>query len=111
MKTYCFALDLKNDALLIAEYKRYHETEHIWPEVVDSIKSHGVLREQIFLLGTRMVLVLFTSDEFELQEKAQHDLGNVRLQDWEKLMWSYQQSLPEADPTQKWVQMDKIFDV
>jgi len=38
MKTFCFALDLKDDPELIAEYKRYHEPDSIWPEVVESIR-------------------------------------------------------------------------
>ena len=36
MKTYCLALDLKHDPALIAEYKRYHEPDVIWPEVLRS---------------------------------------------------------------------------
>lgn len=111
MKTYCFALDLKDDPSLIAAYKRYHEPEHIWPEVLTNIRSHGVLREQIFLVGTRMVLVLFTTDDFDPKEKAAHDSRNTKMQEWEELMWTYQQALPQASHGQKWVQMDRIFDV
>ena len=43
MKTYCFALELDDDPALIAEYKRYHQMENIWPSVVQSALSHGVV--------------------------------------------------------------------
>ena len=40
MNRYCFALDLKNDENLIAEYEKYHEA--IWPEIRESIVSSGI---------------------------------------------------------------------
>jgi L-rhamnose mutarotase len=53
MKTYCLALDLQDDTELIAEYKRYHEPENIWPEVVANTKGQGIVSQEIYLLGTR----------------------------------------------------------
>jgi L-rhamnose mutarotase len=111
MKTYCLALDLKNDPALIAEYIRYHQPSIIWPEVVDNIKGQGILSEEIFLLGTRLVMVLRTTDSFSLEEKAAVDCANVKMQAWEDLMWKYQQPLPQAKPGEKWILMEKIFDV
>ncbi len=34
---YCFALDLKDDAGLIAQYESYHKS--VWPEIIESIKE------------------------------------------------------------------------
>jgi len=31
MQRFCLALDLVNDAALIAEYESYHQ--HVWPEI------------------------------------------------------------------------------
>ena len=111
MKTYCLALDLKDDPALIAEYRRYHERDVIWPEVVENIQGQGILSEEIFLLGTRLVMVLRTTDEFSFETKAATDRANVRMQAWEKLMWTYQQPLPQAKPGEKWVLMKKIFEI
>ena len=33
VKRYCRTLDLRNDPELIAEYRRRHSRENIWPEV------------------------------------------------------------------------------
>jgi L-rhamnose mutarotase len=109
MKTYCLALDLKDDPALIAEYKLYHQPGHIWREVVENIKSQAILSEEIFLLGTRMVMVLRTTDEFSFEAKAVLDRANSRMMEWEKLMWKYQQPTPQARPGEKWVLMEKIF--
>jgi len=111
MKTYCLTLDLHDDPDLIAEYKKYHEPDTIWPEVVENIKSQGILRETIFLAGNRMVMVLETSDDFSFDAKATSDQANPKMREWEELMWKYQKALPQARPGEKWVRMEKIFDV
>lgn len=111
MKIYCLALDLKNDPALIAEYKQYHEPGHIWPEVVEDIKERGILREEIFLLGTRMVMVLHTTEDFSFEAENAIDRANSRMQEWETLMWKYQQPVPQARPGEKWILMEKIFEV
>jgi L-rhamnose mutarotase len=33
------------------------------------------------------------------------------VQEWERLMWTYQQSLPFAEPGEKWVLAEKIFEL
>jgi L-rhamnose mutarotase len=109
MKTYCLALDLHDDPSLIAEYRKYHEPGMIWPEVVDNIRSQGILRETIFLTGNRMVMILETTDDFSFEAKAAADEANPKMREWEELMWTYQKALPHARPGEKWVQMEKIF--
>ena len=111
VKTYCLSLDLQNDPDLIAEYKKFHEPGTIWPEVVENIKSREIISEQIFLLGSRMVMVLETTDDFSFEEKAAADQANPKMQEWEVLMWKYQKPVPEAQPGEKWALMEKIFEV
>jgi L-rhamnose mutarotase len=111
MKTYCLALDLKDDPQLIEEYKTYHRPDRIWPEVVRSIKTDGVLSEEIYLVGTRMVMVLRTTDDFSFEAKAEKVRSDPKMCAWEQLMWKYQQAIPGAKPGEKWVMMEKIFEV
>jgi L-rhamnose mutarotase len=101
---------LKDDPQLIAAYRRYHEPDGIWPEVIDAIRASGVLREEIFLLGTRMVMVLQTEDDFSFEARASADRANPRMQEWERLMNRFQQAVPEALPGHKWALMEKIFE-
>ena len=111
MKTWCLALDLNDDPALIAEYRRWHQPDQIWPEVTANIRDTGIVSERIFLLGTRMVMVLETTDDFTFERKAAIDAANRRMREWELLMDRFQQRLPQAGPGEKWVLMEKIFEI
>jgi L-rhamnose mutarotase len=108
MKRYALALDLKNNPALIAEYEAYHQA--VWPEILASIKDSGIQSMQIYRLGTRMFMVMDTTDDFSFEHKATMDSQNPKVQEWETLMWQYQQALPAAQPGEKWMLMDKIFE-
>lgn len=108
MKQYYLALDLKDDAALIAEYEAHHKI--ISPEILKSIKDSGIQRMQLFRAGNRMFMIMDVSDTFSFEEKEKMDKANPLVQSWETLMWKYQQALPFAEPGEKWVLMDKFFD-
>jgi L-rhamnose mutarotase len=106
-RRYCFTLDLKDDPKLIAEYKQYHEK--IWPEITRSIKDAGIEDLEIFLLGTRMFMIMEVNGSFSFEAKAETDKNNPKVQRWEQLMWKFQQPLPQARPGEKWILMERIF--
>ena len=106
-KRYCLTLDLKDDPKLIAEYKRYHEK--IWPEITKSIRDAGIVDMEIYLLGTRMFMIMEVSDQFSFAAKRKADKENLKVREWEQLMWKYQQALPQAGPGEKWVLLERIF--
>ena len=64
---------------------------------------------QIYRTGNRMVMLMETTDEFTFERQAELGLANDRSQEWESLMWGYQQPLPWAKPGEKWLLMDQIF--
>ena len=107
MKRYYLALDLKDDPKLIEEYRKHHE--RIWPEITASMRQAGVLDAEIYLRGTRMVMLLETTDDFSLAKKAKLDSENPKVREWEQLMWKFQQALPEAANGEKWLLMERIF--
>jgi L-rhamnose mutarotase len=104
---YCLTLDLKDDPRLIAEYKRHHE--RIWPEITASLKDAGIEDAEIYLLGTRLFMILKVNDRFSFEAKARADLANPKVREWEELMWKYQSALPQAKTGEKWLLMEKIF--
>lgn len=106
-RRYCFTLDLKDDPALIAEYKRHHQA--IWPEITRSIREAGVEDMEIYLLGTRLFMIVEAGPDFSLEKKANSDQSNPKVQEWEKLMWKFQRPLPQAKPGEKWLLMEKIF--
>ena len=106
-RRYCLALDLKDDPALIAEYEKYHR--EVWPEIIESIKSSGITALEIYRTGNRLFMIIETNDHFSFDQKAYLDAGNAKVQEWEQLMWKYQQALPGTKKGDKWVIMDNIF--
>jgi L-rhamnose mutarotase len=106
-RRFCLTLDLKEDPALIAEYKKYHEA--VWPEILRSIKESGIQDMEIYLLGTRMFMIMEVDEHFSFDKKSRADEQNPKVQEWEKLMWKFQQALPQAKPGEKWLLMERIF--
>lgn len=107
MQRFCLTLDLKDDPQLIAEYERYHQKI---PEAIEkSIRDAGILDLQIYRWGTRLFMILEAEEAFTFEKKAQMDAANPAVQAWETLMWQFQAPLPQAKPGEKWLLMDKIF--
>jgi L-rhamnose mutarotase len=106
-RRYCLTLDLKNNPKLIGEYKRHHE--EVWPEISQSIKNSGIEDMEIYLLGTRMFMIMEVNERFSFEAKAEADRANSKVQEWEKLMWTFQQPLPQAKPGEKWLLMERVF--
>ena len=109
MNRYYFALDLIDDPILIAEYEAYHKD--VWPDILSSIRDAGIERLEIYRTGSRLLMIMEANDYFSLETKAAADAINPKVQEWEKLMWKYQQALPNARPGEKWIRMELIFKV
>jgi L-rhamnose mutarotase len=56
-----------------------------------------------------MFMILEADDSFTFEKKRAMDTANPKVQEWEALMWNYQQVLPWAKEGEKWVLMEKIF--
>ena len=109
MKRYCLALDLKDDVALIAEYEAYHQ--NVWPEILQSIKESGIEHMDIYRTGNRLFMIMEVNDAFNFESKAAADAANEKVQEWETLMWKYQQALPGSKPGEKWKLMENIFSI
>ena len=107
MKRYCLALDLQDDNDKITEYEEYHR--NVWPEILASIKDSGITDLEIYRWNTRLFMVMETKDDFSFDQKKHLDANNTKVQEWEQLMWKFQQPLPWAAKGGKWVLMDRIF--
>ena len=107
MPRHCLTLDLKDDPALMAEYKRHHD--HIWPEIVDSLKNAGIHDLEIYQRGTRLFMILETEEGFSFEAKLRADAQNPKVREWEELMWKFQQPLPGSKPGEKWQMLERIF--
>ncbi|KGE15972.1 L-rhamnose mutarotase [Sphingobacterium deserti] len=109
MRRFTMALDLVDDQRLIAEYEDYHA--NVWPEIQASIRDAGVTNMEIYRFGNRLFMLMDVDDTFTFERKAAMDAANPKVQEWERLMWKFQQAVPGAKPGEKWVMMDKIFEL
>ncbi len=107
MKRYCLALDLVDDPILIEEYEKYHK--NVWKEITASIKDAGILDMEIYRTGNRLFMIMETEDNFSFEKKNEMDSGNPKVQEWEQLMWKYQQALPAAKEGEKWILTERIY--
>ena len=106
---YALALDLKDDPALIAEYEHYHANPR--PEIEATIRAAGITGMTLYRAGNRLFMLMETDDTFSFERKAQMDADNPVVQEWEALMWTYQQALPFAQPGEKWVLMKQIYNL
>lgn len=109
MQKYCLALDLNNDPALIAEYIEFHK--NVWPEIAQSIKDAGIINLEIYNVGDRLFMIIEADTDFSFEKKAKLDAANLKVQEWETLMWKFQKSLPGSKPGEKWILMNKIFEL
>ena len=94
-KRYVQTLDLKDNPDLIKQYRYYHSRQGIWPEILQGIKDSGILEMEIFLLGTRLVMIV------ELAADAE----------WEDFVAQFQKAAAGAASQEKWQPMERIFHV
>ncbi|MDO6761239.1 L-rhamnose mutarotase [Tamlana sp. 2_MG-2023] len=108
-KRYCYSCDLKDNPKLIEEYKAYHAAGSAWPEITKSIKDAGIVDMEIYLTGNRMFMIMEVNETFNPKTKSEMDANNPKVQEWEALMWKYQQELPWAAAGEKWLALEQIF--
>lgn len=110
-QTRCFAVDLKDDPQLIAEYEKYHQPENAWPEIVESIAGAGISNMRIFRIENRLFMIMDVDESFDASVKAKADAENVKVQEWETLMDTFQQRLPWAKNGEKWLELSEIYNL
>ena len=109
MKTFAFALKLKDDQKKIEEYKELHR--RVRPEVEASFRSLGIKTIRIFLLGRWLFQYVETEDHVELRRDFARHLANTKCREWEEFMMTFQEKLPEAGPDEWWAAMEQIYEL
>ena len=75
----------------------------------ESMRQAGIEGLEIYLVGNRMCMILTPGADFDPVAKAAADAASEAVQNWETLMWDFQQALPFAAPGQKWLPMERIY--
>ncbi|MBQ6694291.1 MAG: L-rhamnose mutarotase [Bacteroidaceae bacterium] len=109
VKRYCQTLDLKDNPELIAEYRKRHSEGEAWQEIMDGIREVGILEMEIYLVGTRLFMIVETPLDFNWSEAMSRLSTLPRQQEWEDYMSEFQVAPPGASSDEKWVLMERIF--
>ena len=108
-KRYCQTLDLTDNPDLIAAYRKLHSQNGIWPEILEGIKKAGVLEMEIYLLGTRLFMIVELPAEADWDEVMRRRANYPGQAEWEALPAKYQKADSNASSTEKWKLMERIF--
>ena len=107
MTRHVLAVDLKDDPAAVASYLEHHK--QVWPEVVRSLKTSGIVDMEIYVLGRRLVMFVDTNGSDFRQSFAAHQASHPRVAEWEALMKSLQEPVPGSAPGEWWAQMQPVF--
>jgi len=108
MKQYGQTINLKNDPEILRRYVEYHR--EAWPEVIEGLKSIGIRRMLIWMIGRQLFMVMETEDDFDLaRDFARYEKSTPRIREWQQLMASFQEPVPDAKPGEWWAQMEMVF--
>ena len=109
VKRYCQTLDLKDDPALIAEYRKRHSKAEIWPEIMAGIREVGILDMDIYILGSRLFMIVETPLHFDWDTAMARLATLPRQQEWEAYMALLQQCREDATSDEKWQMMERMF--
>jgi L-rhamnose mutarotase len=109
MKSFAQVLDLKNDPKIIEKYEEYHRD--VWPEVLAALKKIGIKRMEIFRVGNHLFMYCLVPDDFDPKRNFQgYTELAPRAKEWNDLMSTFQQKVPEAGPDDWWTPGKLVFD-
>ena len=109
VKRYCQTMDLKDNPELIAEYVKRHSEAEAWPEIRDGIREVGILEIEIYILGTRLFMIVETPLDFDWETAMVRLATLPRQAEWEAYMSIFQQADATATSAEKWQLMDRMF--
>ena len=109
VKRYCQTMDLKDNPELIAEYVKRHSEAEAWPEIRAGIREVGILEMEIYILGTRLFMIVETPLDFDWDTAFSRLAGLPRQAEWEEYMSVFQQADPNASSAEKWQLMEQMF--
>ena len=108
-KRYCQTLSLKNNPILIEEYRKIHSEEKAWPEIRAGIRAVGILEMEIYIFGSQLFMIIETPLDFDWKI-AMDKLSNLpRQAEWEKYVSKFQDCPCLSSSAEKWKLMERMF--
>ena len=110
-KTKCYVqtLDLRDDPDMIKEYRKWHSETFHWKEIRDGIKAVGILEMEIYILGTRLVMIVDAPEDFDWPSAMDRLATLPRQAEWEAFVARLQGCRADARSDEKWQMMEHMF--
>lgn len=111
IKRWVQTMDLRDNPELIAEYRKRHSKEEAWPEILQGIRDCGLLEMEIYILGTRLVMICEGPEDLDWDEAMHKMASGPRQAEWEDFMAIFQNCEPGQRSDEKWKMMERMFRV
>ena len=108
-KRYVQTLDLRDDPAMIEEYRKWHSEEFHWKEIREGIKAVGILEMEIYILGTRLVMIVDAPENFDWKSAMDKLATLPRQAEWEAFVAKLQGCRADARSDEKWQMMERMF--
>ena len=108
-KRYVQTMDLKDNPELLSKYRQLHSREGAWKEVISGIREVGILEMELYLCGSRAVMIVDAAKDFDWDSAMKRLATLPRQQEWEEHVAQCQQCDTNATSDEKWQMMDRIF--
>ena len=109
VKRYCQTLSLRDNPELIEAYRKAHSKEESWPEIRAGIREVGILEMEIYILGSKLFMIVETPLNFDW-DKAMAKLATLpRQAEWEEYVAKFQHCSEGATSDEKWQMMERMF--
>lgn len=108
-KRYCQFLKLKLDGDKVEQYKYWHKSQNIWPEIPEGIRKAGILDMEIYLIGNVEFMIVETPIDFNWDDAFGRLATYERQSEWEEFMSQFQDVEHGNTSDEKWQLMERIF--
>lgn len=108
-KRYCQFLKLKLDEDKVEQYKYWHKSQNIWPEIPEGIRKAGILDMEIYLIGNVEFMIVETPIDFNWDDAFGRLATYERQSEWEEFMSQFQDVEHGNTSDEKWQLMERIF--
>ena len=109
VRRYVQTMSLRDNPELIALYRKAHSEPEFWPEIKDDIRSVGILEMEIFILGTRLVMIVDMPDALDWDEVMTKLARLPRQAEWEDHVAQFQNCAKGTTSGEKWQMRERIF--
>jgi L-rhamnose mutarotase len=109
VKRYVQFLEISEDPELVAQYRKWHSQEYSWQEVRDGIRAVGILEMEIYILGSKLVMIVDAPADFQWKEAMARLATLPRQAEWEAFVSKFQGCSAEARSDEKWQPMERMF--